>query len=300
MHHHNIIVSPAPQRDNLGFQPAAGPGFCRPGIIDLASSVHGLLSFSPSTHPKITMPLNPLAPVTDYQSMLNRIFWFTTASALAGVWLLRLHVPGLEVKLSTIDFALAFGGDKVFPVPAGYLFPALAVGLLTRVYRLHARISDWLGIRERFDIDVIIGELANRLEIDLSLIDEQRIVERRAAFMRTAFYAYVSGPRPQIDPQLVQQALDAWSWFWIGVETSLMFVLTGLGLVAANEYRVGLQTIGAALAFAAIGLPLMRAQCQRYAIAQVRAILADPRRTTAVQAAFQELTGTRAQIKRAA
>ena len=28
------------------------------------------------------MPLNPLAPVTDYQSMLNRIFWFTTAAAL--------------------------------------------------------------------------------------------------------------------------------------------------------------------------------------------------------------------------
>jgi len=118
--------------------------------------------------------------------------------------------------------------------------------------------------------------------------------------MRTAFYAFVSGHQPQIDPQLVHQALDAWSWFWIGVEATLLFVLAGLGLIATNEIRIGLQTIGAALAFAAIGLPLIRTQCQRYAVAQVRAILADRTRTLAVRAAFQELTGTHIRINRAA
>ena len=246
------------------------------------------------------MPLNPLAPVTDYQSMLNRIFWFTTASALVAVWLLRLYVPGLETQLSKLDFAVQFGGDKVLPIPAGYLFPALTMGLLTRVYRLHARISDWLGIRERFDIEVIMGELANRLSIDLTLIPEERLIEHRSHFMRTTFYAFVSGPQPQIDPQLIHQALDAWSWFWIGVETTLLFVLTGLGLIAANEYRIGLQTMGGTLAIAAIGLSLMRAQCQRYAVAQVRAILADRTRESAVRNAFQELTGRQDRIRRAA
>lgn len=246
------------------------------------------------------MSFNPLAPVTDYQSMLNRIFWFTTAAALAAVWLLRQYVPGLEALLSRIDFAVQFGGERVMPIPGGYLFPALAVGLVTRVYRLHGRVSDWLGIRERFDIDVIIGEMAGRLGIDLELVSDEQLAERRTQFMRTAFYAYVSGPQPRIDPQLVQQALDAWSWFWIGVEASLLFVVTGLGLVAASEYRVGLQTIGAALAFAAIGLPLMRAQCQRYAVAQVRAILADAGREAAVRAAFGELVGVQLRIKRAA
>jgi hypothetical protein len=246
------------------------------------------------------MPLNPLAPVTDYQSMLNRIFWFTTASALVAVWLLRLYVPGLETQLSKLDFAVQFGGDKVLPIPAGYLFPALAVGLLTRVYRLHARVSDWLGIRERFDIDVIIGEFADQLSIDLTLIPEPRLVEHRSHFMRTTFYAFVSGPQPQIDPQLVHQALDAWSWLWIGMETTLLFVLTGLGLVAANEYRIGLQTIGGTLAIATIGLPLMRAQCQRYAVAQVRAILVDRARESAVRNAFQELTCRHDRIRRAA
>jgi hypothetical protein len=246
------------------------------------------------------MPFNPLAPVMDYQSMLNRIFWFTTVSALTAVWWLRLHVPGLESQLSRIDFAVQIGGDKLLPVPAGYLFPALAMGLLTRVYRLHARISEWLGIRERFDIDVIIAELADQLEIDFASIEEHRLIERRSAFMRSAFYAFVRSPQPQIDPQLVHQALDAWSWFWIGVEATLLFVLTGLGLIAVQQYRIGLQTIGCALAFAAIGLPMMRAQCQRYAVAQVLAILADPVRESTVRAAFRQLTSAFVSIKRAA
>jgi hypothetical protein len=65
------------------------------------------------------MPLNPLAPVTDYQTMLNRIAWFTTAAALGAIWLLRLNVAAIEAQLSKIDFALQFGGDKVLRCVAG-------------------------------------------------------------------------------------------------------------------------------------------------------------------------------------
>ena len=66
--------------------------------------------------------LNPLAPVTDYQSMVNRIFWFTSASALVAAWMLRLHNPVLSGLLSQIDFHVEFSGDKTLPIPGGYLF----------------------------------------------------------------------------------------------------------------------------------------------------------------------------------
>jgi hypothetical protein len=245
------------------------------------------------------MSLNPLAPVADYQSMLNRIFWFTSASALVAVWMLRLHLPGLDGLLREIDFTVAFG-DKILPVPGGYLFPALAVGILTRVYHLHARISDWLGIRECFDIEVIIRELAARLAIDLTPIAEETLISQRHDIMRSAFYRFVSGRQPQIDAQLVQQALDAWSWFWIGIEATLVFVLAGFGLIAGGAYAVGFQCVGGTLLLSAIGLPAMRAQCKRYAIAQVRVIVADPARANAVRSAFVELTGDGFAVRRAA
>ncbi len=246
------------------------------------------------------MSLNPLAPVVDYQSMLNRIFWFTTATALIAIWLLRLHIPALDGLLNEIDFTVEFGGDKIVPIPGGYLLPALAVGLLTRIYRLHARISDRLGIRECFDIEVVIGELAAQLAIDLTPISKEQLVEHRHNIMRKAFYSFVNGARPQLDPQLIHQALDAWSWFWIGVEATLVFMLTGFVLIAAGVYEAGFQTIAGTLVVSAIAIPAMRSQCKRYGIAQVRAIVDDPVRASAARSAFDELTGDRFFNKQAA
>jgi hypothetical protein len=246
------------------------------------------------------MSLNPLAPVVDYQSMLNRIFWFTSAAALVAIWMLRIYIPGLDGLLKEIDFTVAIGGDKILPMPGGYLLPALAVGILTRIFHLHARISDWLGIRECFDIEVIIRELAAQLAIDISPLTDEQLTNHRHDIMRRSFYSFVSGARPQIDPQLIQQALDAWSWFWVGVEASIVFVVCGLALIAGAAYETGLQTIGVTLLLAAVGLPTMRGQCKRYAIAQVRAILVDPARTLAVRSVFAELTGDRFVGRRAA
>jgi len=138
------------------------------------------------------MSLNPLTPVTDYQSMLNRIFWFTSATALAAVWMLRMKLPALDAQLKQIDFTLAFGGDKILPVPGGYLLPALAIGLGSRVFRIHSLLAGWLGIRERFDIDVIIRELAKRTGIDLNYVSEEGLVDHRHEIMRRGFYQFVS------------------------------------------------------------------------------------------------------------
>jgi hypothetical protein len=244
--------------------------------------------------------LNPLAPVTDYQSMLNRIFWFTSASALVAVWMLRLHNAALNGLLSQIDFQVEFGSDKILPIPGGFLFPALAVGMLTRVFHLHAHVSDWLGIRESFDIEVIMREFASELAIDVTPITYDMLSEHRHSIMRSTFYAFVSGSRPQVDQQLIHQALDAWSWFWVGIEATLVFVLAGLGLVASGAWVIGLETIGGAVALAAFGLPAMRVQCVRYAVAQVRAIVEDHARAAAVRRAFAELSPARYAVRRAA
>ncbi len=246
------------------------------------------------------MALNPLAPVTDYQSMLNRIFWFTSAAALGVVWLLRTHLPGLDVALAKVDFDLQTGAGKLLPVPGGYLLPALAVGLIARVFRIHSQLGHWLGIRERFDIDVILTELARRVGIDVDGVTEEQWLEHRHDLMRQAFYRFTSTNSPQIDEHLIHQALDLWSWFWIGLEASLLFVLTGLALVAVNARDAGLVTIGGALLLAVVGLPMIRLQCKRYAIAQVRAILADPAREALVRQAFSALDDLRFSSRRAA
>jgi hypothetical protein len=246
------------------------------------------------------MSFNPLTPVTDYQSMLNRIFWFTTASSLAAIWTVRLFVPALDDVFGKIDPALRMDGAKALPIAGSYLLPALAIGMVTRVFRLHARVSDWLGIRETFDVEVILAEFAHRLAIDLEPVGDDGLRRARHSVMRKAFYPYVSGPQPAIDQQLIHQALDAWSWFWVGVEATLVFILASFALIACHAYQIGFQLLAAATAVAILGLPALRTQCKRYAIAQVRAILADTHRASTARDAFADVTGEPSVRRRAA
>ncbi len=246
------------------------------------------------------MSLYPLTPVTNYPSMLNRIFWFTSATALVAVWMLRLKLPGLDAQLHQIDFTLEFGGKKIVPIPGGYLLPALAVGLGSRVFRIHGIIARWLGIRERFDIDVIIGDLARRSGVDLDQVPEEELAYHRHDIMRYGFYQFVGGSNPQIDELLIYRALDLWSWFWIGVEATVVFVFASFVLLATGLYQPGLIALSSTLACAAIGLPAIRNECRRYAVAQVREIMADPMRAEQVRRAFDCISVQPLTIRRVA
>lgn len=246
------------------------------------------------------MPLNPLAPVTDYQSMLNRIFWFTSAAALGAVWLLRSQVPALDAILGQIDMEVQTSAGKMLPVPGGYLLPALVMGLAGRVFRIHSHLGHWLGIRERFDVDVILTELARRVGVHMDQVSDNQWLSHRHDLMRQTFYRFASSNSPQIDLHLIHQALDLWSWFWIGLEATFVFVLTGLALVAMNARDTGFMTVGGVLVLAAVGLPAIRQQCKRYAIAQVKAILSDPLRAAQIRQAFEELEAVVVPMKRSA
>ncbi len=246
------------------------------------------------------MALNPLAPVTNYQSMLNRICWFTSAAALGAFWLLRLQVPSVEAALSQLDIGLKTSEGKMLPVPGGSLLPAIAVGLVARVFRIHSHLGHWLGIRERFDIEVILAELGHRIGIDVDSVSEEQWLSHRYDLMRQAFYRFTSSHAPQIDEHLIHQALDLWSWFWIAMEATLVFVLTGFALIAVQVYEVGFLIFFGALSLATIGLPLIRSQCKRYAIVQVKAILADPAREVLVRQAFDCLGDSRYPLRKSA
>jgi hypothetical protein len=246
------------------------------------------------------MSLNPLNPVSDYQSMLNRIFWFTSAIGLVAVYLVRQSIDEVNQVLAQLSFQIELEADHVLPVPGGYLVPALAIGLMSRVFRIHSVIAEWLGIRERFDIDVIITELAHRTGVSLDEVDDDQLVRHRYEIMRHGFYQFVSGRRPQIDELLVERALDMWSWFWITVEASVVMVLTGFVLIAAGVLQTGLLVVVATLVLATFGLPAIRLECRRYAIAQVRAIVEDPARADQVRRALDCVVVRHAIYRRAA
>jgi hypothetical protein len=160
-------------------------------------------------------------------------------------------------------------------------------------------LSDWLEIRECFDVEVILAELADRTGVDLAAVGPEQLRAERHHLMRSAFYPFVSGAEPAVDRSLIHQALDAWSWFWAALEAITVLTMASFGLIACRAYQMGFGLLGAVMALAALALPALRNQCRRYAIAQVRAIVDDPQRAAAVRVAFSDLTGERP-VRRAA
>jgi len=100
------------------------------------------------------------------------------------------------------------------------------VGILENSFKIHDKISKLLGIRKRFDKNVIIHELFRLLEIKT---DEKQIKEKTvSSIMSFAFYEYASSTNPKIDEHQIHLALGGWCWYWIALDTFVSMFITGV------------------------------------------------------------------------
>ena len=191
----------------------------------------------------MTIPLNPLAKVTDYQSMLRRIFVFTTFAGCVAVMLLRLHSPAIDSFLGALDIEVDFGPVRKVKI-LGYLLPAGGFAVFAYSIRLHDRLSDLFRIRYIFDTRCIIRPMAERVGVDPE--DVPSLYKRRHKIMREIFYGYVSSTNPVIDKHSIYEALDSWTWLWVLVEAWFVFVTCGIALVFLGSWQTGLLVAGIA------------------------------------------------------
>src|ERR1700694_1200174 len=163
------------------------------------------------------MKLGVFERVTDYSKMLIRIMASTFVLSVLALWLLRTKIPELDAAIAAHLPTLTI---KVLdlPVSFGTLFPAAAVTVLFRMFRVHDRISDLLRIRRRFDVKHILGPLAVGSLGNVSDEQLQRIRAGRDDLMYKVFYRYASSKTPAIDAHFIEDALDWWGWYWCILE----------------------------------------------------------------------------------
>jgi hypothetical protein len=222
-----------------------------------------------------------LQAVLEYSTPLNKIATGTFLASLGAVVLIGWRASHVHRLLTSIPVLVTIGD---WSVPLVGVVIALAITLLTRRLRWHDRISDALGIRERFDVTVILLPLAVGLGVRLGPRAFERLRANRRRLMTSAFYQYTEGTSPILTPKSVTAAMDRWSWFWILFEGEVITAATAVILLVFGDFGL------AALLFVAVlgAMPLLyiiRRQCDRYAQAQVDALLTNPR---ACQAVLQE------------
>lgn len=233
------------------------------------------------------MSLNPFATVKSYSEILTKIATWTFFVSLAVTVVLRLRWPLIDTALGMLSPKIPIAGVEL---PLGTLAPAFAMALISRVTKLHDRLSDVLGIRRRFDRQEILLPLAAMSGAMLTPAQLERIDAERNNLMGQVYYAYASSDpsKSKIDPHYVTMALDQWSWYWILLEALFIIGCGGAVLYLIGDHIVG----GAAAWLVVIGLGVLqwiRSSCRGYAADEIREILKVAGAQAAIQSVFSAL-----------
>jgi hypothetical protein len=243
--------------------------------------------------------LNLLSPVfqttKNYEQVLYRLAFFVFWEVYVISFYLR--------DISQVD-AMFFGWVKNLPLFAAIeqTFPlantlnllgavtALAVALITRVVKLHDFISDVLGIRRRFDCYYILFPLATMVGELLTSTQKAAVISARSDLMRKVFYRYASSrvDAPLVDKHEIEQALDAWSWFWVCVEAVIIFTCTGLIAHFFHAHKLGIRLLiiaGSLVLLAAV----LFSRVGKYTRVEILAIATDPTAANDVRSVFNAL-----------
>jgi len=217
--------------------------------------------------------MKAFAQPESYSDMLQRVFYFTVASGFVCTVLLALGSPQLKAFLDSLDVEASIG--PIGGLKALYVVVPLAVGLVSRMLKIHDMLSSLFRIRFRFDTLRFLVPLATGAGINVTPEIKRRVRSNRAAAMYKVFYPYASFKDPKIDAQLVRTAADYWGWFWVLLESSLLFSITSCVLGALAQSL--LCIVSAAVVLGELLLLLfMWTGCKRTAARQVNAILAQP------------------------
>jgi hypothetical protein len=205
-----------------------------------------------------------------YSDMLTRIFWVTFATGV--LCMLGLAEASLDARNFLESWSAEASVGILDGIKALYVLIPIVVALLSRVFVLHDKISNCLGIRRRFDNDNILKLLTAGVGIPTSGVPWEQVLDRRDLAMRRTFYRYASFVDPKIDVQLVRTAADRWAWFWCTVEPQIVLAIAAVMFIVSSAWTQLIIVMVLVTILIMIGLVLWP-QLKRGAVSRVEEIL---------------------------
>jgi hypothetical protein len=231
----------------------------------------------------------PKFTVSDYREMLRKLSSSAFLVTVACVWLLRSKIAVINQLLGSFDLVSDFKLLGSISIPFGTVLVAGVVGFLSESVKLHDKISDLLHIRAIFDVHWILIPMALVSGATVDRARFERIKTDRKRLMGEVFYRYASsGKNTEIDSHLVIQALTAWSWYWVFVESLTIIIPTAAIFGYFGHWKAATLILMLSLLLQSL-MRVFRSDANRYAQAEVSEILSDGSRLLAVKALFDAL-----------
>ncbi|MGQ0554922.1 MAG: hypothetical protein ACT4PN_03125 [Nitrospiraceae bacterium] len=222
----------------------------------------------------------------NYPDVLRRVFWTTLVIGIGCSIALAGASPELKKFFDQLPYEAELGSVKGLKL-LHVVIPAV-VALLSRIVKLHDRVSDVFGLRAFIDSEWILLPLARRSGAVLDDARERTIRIRRKELMYKVFYPYVSLHASAIDKQLVRSALDNYGWFWSVLEALVLVVPTTIALCVMSWSGWSLLALVTSIVLMCLAW-MQWGACKCGTAAEVDAILDDASRRSQIATHFARL-----------
>jgi len=154
--------------------------------------------------------------------MLDKVSLFNFFGGIILFYVLGLNIPEVGRLLYSYNFDLEVAGSKFTFLNVAIPF---IVAMISRIIKLHDKISDLLRIRERYDINCVIKPIILGVNKNPSEFLSTITIQRRE-ILEKIFYKYTSTDQSncKINHHFVVMVMDQMAWYWIFVE--YLFLVT--------------------------------------------------------------------------
>jgi len=211
----------------------------------------------------------------DYSEMVEKISKSVFAISLFLFYFLTCVNDEFKSFMTQISFGVEYDFIGI-KLNLALLYLPLIIGISEHVFKIHDKISSLLGIRENYDKQIVAAKILEKCDMGKK-VDELNTYEVKAILSK-AFYKYVSSTNPIIDQHYINLALNEWCWYWIALDTQVLFSATGVLFLIMKWSWLNLLLILAICAFLLVMMKLIKLQAEAYTEAEIRAIFSKKER----------------------
>lgn len=230
--------------------------------------------------------------VETYKQMRKVIFWglFVVLVLLEILWgyyypkvyqLLNMKINGVDIELNWINIKISI---------AYLLFAFLLCGI-EYVFQLHDKINKILfGKILKYDNRIILRRYYSALKIGFSKDLDK---DKTTRLMGNIFYRYINGNSDnKINTHLPTQALTNLSFFWLAIESLVVFAVGSIVLLAIEFFWKYLIVFLVGFALIVFLIFVFYKNAKAFSIAEVDEICSDEARLKEIRKSIEEIIGT--------
>lgn len=160
-----------------------------------------------------------------YDEMVDKISQSVFVISSILLFLLSQMCPEFMTILEKLSFGATFSVFNI-KLSIALFYAPLLMGLFEHMFKLHDVWSSILGIRKRYDKNIVVKEIISRCALKT---DYRKLsVKQVRKIMSACFYRYASSTDPVIDSHYITITLTEWCWFWILLDTLILIDIIGL------------------------------------------------------------------------